>query len=68
MIEGLDGIEVTIELRFKIDQNHDNIIGETFRDYGDAVLKNLENVANLDPNLKEVPVNYEGVGVSGYGD
>lgn len=67
LIEGLDEAEVAVELRLKIDQNHNEIIGGTFRDYGEAVLKHLENVADLDPNLQKAPVNYEGVRVSGYG-
>lgn len=67
LIEGLEEAEVAVELRLKIDQNHADIIGGTFRDYGEAVLKHLENVADLDPNLQKAPVNYEGVRVSGYG-
>jgi phosphomannomutase len=67
LIEGLEEAEVAVELRLKIDQNHDDIIGGTFRDYGEAVLKHLENIADLDPNLQKAPVNYEGVRVSGYG-
>uniref|UniRef100_A0A0C9S6K1 phosphoglucomutase (alpha-D-glucose-1,6-bisphosphate-dependent) n=1 Tax=Wollemia nobilis TaxID=56998 RepID=A0A0C9S6K1_9CONI len=67
MIEGLEESEVAVELRLKIDQNHEDVFGGSFRDYGEAVLKHLENVSDSDPNLQKAPVNYEGVRVSGYG-
>ena len=33
----------------------------SFRDYGEAVLKHLENLVDSDPKLIKAPVNYEGV-------
>lgn len=33
----------------------------SFRDYGEAVIKHLENTLDLNPKLKKAPVNYEGV-------
>lgn len=39
----------------------------SFRDYGEAVLKHLENKSESDSELQKAPVNYEGVRVSGYG-
>lgn len=33
----------------------------SFREYGEAVLKHLENSIDLDPKLRKAPVNYEGV-------
>lgn len=33
----------------------------SFRDYGESVLKHLENSINADPKLQKAPVNYEGV-------
>jgi len=33
----------------------------SFRDYGEAVLKHLENITESDPKLQKAPVNYEGV-------
>lgn len=33
----------------------------SFREYGEAVLKQLENSIGSDPNLQKAPVNYEGV-------
>lgn len=33
----------------------------SFRDYGEAVLKHLENITESDPKLQKTPVNYEGV-------
>lgn len=35
----------------------------SFRDYGEAVLKHLENVMSSHPKLQKAPVNYEGVSV-----
>lgn len=67
LIQELEEAEVALELRFKIDQNHPDLGGGHFREYGEKVLKHLETVAELDPNLKKAPVNYEGVRVSGYG-
>ena len=33
----------------------------SFREYGEAVLKHLENISDSDPKLQKAPVNYEGV-------
>ncbi|XP_074577429.1 uncharacterized protein LOC141833827 isoform X1 [Curcuma longa] len=66
LVEGLEEPSVAVELRLKIDLNHSDLKG-SFRDYGEAVLKHLENRITLDPNLKKAPVNYEGVRVSGHG-
>ncbi|WMV22623.1 hypothetical protein MTR67_016008 [Solanum verrucosum] len=67
MVEGLEEPAVAVELRLKIDQNHPDLQGGSFRDYGEAVLKQLENTVELDTKLLKAPVNYEGVRVSGYG-
>uniref|UniRef100_A0A803MHZ8 Phosphoglucomutase n=1 Tax=Chenopodium quinoa TaxID=63459 RepID=A0A803MHZ8_CHEQI len=67
LVEGLQEAAVTTELRLKIDQNHVDLKGGSFRDYGEAVLKHLENVVDSDPKLIKAPVNYEGVRVSGFG-
>ncbi|OVA10129.1 Alpha-D-phosphohexomutase superfamily [Macleaya cordata] len=67
LVEGLEEPAVATELRFKIDQNHTDLKGGSFRDYGEAVLKHLENTIDSDPKLQKAPVNYEGVRVSGYG-
>ncbi|KAG6481643.1 hypothetical protein ZIOFF_058247 [Zingiber officinale] len=66
LVEGLEEPSVAAELRLKIDLNHPDLRG-SFHDYGEAVLKHLENRITLDPNLKKAPVNYEGVRVSGHG-
>ncbi|KAI5077945.1 hypothetical protein GOP47_0007769 [Adiantum capillus-veneris] len=67
LIKDLDEAKVSIEMRLKIDQNHTDLGGGHFKDYGEKVLKHLETVAESDPHLKKAPVNYEGVRVSGYG-
>ncbi|KAJ0967623.1 hypothetical protein J5N97_024540 [Dioscorea zingiberensis] len=67
MVEGLEEAEVAVELRLKIDQNHEDLKGGSFRDYGEEVVKHLENMIGSDPKLKKAPVNYEGVRVSGHG-
>ncbi|XP_010683504.2 uncharacterized protein LOC104898167 isoform X2 [Beta vulgaris subsp. vulgaris] len=67
LVEGLQEAAVTVELRLKIDQNHVDLKGGSFRDYGEAVLKHLENVVDSDSKLVKAPVNYEGVRVSGFG-
>ncbi|GKA43715.1 phosphoglucosamine mutase family protein [Tanacetum coccineum] len=67
LVEELQEPAVAVELRLKIDQNHADLKGGSFRDYGEAVLKHLENKSESDPTLKKAPVNYEGVRVSGYG-
>ncbi|KAG8645247.1 phosphomannomutase/phosphoglucomutase isoform X4 [Manihot esculenta] len=67
LIEGLQEPAVAVELRLKINQNHPDLKGGSFREYGEAVLNHLENSVDLDPKLQKAPVNYEGVRVSGYG-
>ncbi|KAI3913583.1 hypothetical protein MKW92_043239 [Papaver armeniacum] len=67
LVEGLEEPGVSIELRFKIDQSHTDLNGGSFRDYGEAVLKHLENTVDSETKLQKAPVNYEGVRVSGYG-
>ncbi|CAN4114229.1 unnamed protein product [Withania somnifera] len=66
MVEGLEEPAVAVELRLKIDQNHSDLKGGSFRDYGEAVLKQVENTVESDAKLVKAPVNYEGVRVSGY--
>ncbi|XP_057463488.1 LOW QUALITY PROTEIN: uncharacterized protein LOC130753444 [Actinidia eriantha] len=67
LVEGLEEPAVAIELRLKIDQSHSDLKGGSFREYGEAVLKHLENITDSDPKLQKAPVNYEGVRASGYG-
>ncbi|KAF6166241.1 hypothetical protein GIB67_031025 [Kingdonia uniflora] len=67
LVEGLEEPSVAVELRLKIDQNHTDIQGGSFRTYGEAVLKHLENTIDSDPELHKAPINYEGLRVSGYG-
>ncbi|KAB2596005.1 hypothetical protein D8674_031455 [Pyrus ussuriensis x Pyrus communis] len=54
--------EISVELRLK-DSSVIQILKEgiTFRDYGEAVPKHLENYVDSDPRLQKAPVNYEGV-------
>ncbi|PIN09157.1 Phosphoglucomutase/phosphomannomutase [Handroanthus impetiginosus] len=67
LVEGLEEPGFAAELRLKIDQNHADLKGGSFRTYGEAVLQHLENITDADPKLQKAPVNYEGVRVSGYG-
>ncbi|KAL2949248.1 hypothetical protein AAZX31_20G166900 [Glycine max] len=70
LIDGLQEPDFAVELRLKINQNHPDLKGgafRSFREYGEAVLKHLENSIGSDPSLHKAPVNYEGVRVSGYG-
>ncbi|WJX20358.1 hypothetical protein P8452_09922 [Trifolium repens] len=67
LIEGLQEPGFSVELRLKINQNHPDLKGRSFREYGETVLKHLENSIGSDPNLQRAPVNYEGIRVSGYG-
>ncbi|XP_041023192.1 phosphoglucomutase isoform X1 [Juglans microcarpa x Juglans regia] len=67
LVQGLLEPAVAVELRLKINQNHPELKGGSFRDYGQAVLKHLENSVESDPKLQKAPVNYEGVRVSGFG-
>ncbi|XP_058183077.1 uncharacterized protein LOC131301007 isoform X1 [Rhododendron vialii] len=67
LMEGLEEPAVAVELRLKIDQSHPDLKGGSFREYGEAVLKHMENITESDPKLQKAPVNYEGVRASGYG-
>lgn len=67
LVDGLEEPAVAVELRLKIDQNHPDLKGGSFREYGEAVLKLLENSVDSDAKLQKAPVNYEGVRVSGFG-
>uniref|UniRef100_A0A0E0EAQ8 phosphoglucomutase (alpha-D-glucose-1,6-bisphosphate-dependent) n=1 Tax=Oryza meridionalis TaxID=40149 RepID=A0A0E0EAQ8_9ORYZ len=67
LVEGLEEASVTVEIRLKIDQNHADLKGGSFRDYGEAVFKHLENTISKDEYLCKALKNYEGVRVSGYG-
>ncbi|KAM1069180.1 hypothetical protein EV1_001045 [Malus domestica] len=67
LLEGLEEPGFSVELRLKINQSHPDLKGGFFRDYGEAVLKHLENYIDSDPKLKKAPVNHEGVRVSRYG-
>ncbi|XP_058749740.1 uncharacterized protein LOC131622722 isoform X2 [Vicia villosa] len=67
LIEGLQEPGFAAELRLKINQNHPDLKGGSFREYGETVLKHLESSIGSDPNLQKAPVNYEGIRVSGYG-
>ncbi|KAM6599055.1 hypothetical protein CsatA_018664 [Cannabis sativa] len=67
LVEGLEEPAVAVELRLKINQNHPDLKGGSFRNYGEAVLKHLENSIEADEKLRKAPVNYEGVRVSGFG-
>ncbi|KAI9156126.1 hypothetical protein LWI28_000987 [Acer negundo] len=67
LVEGLEEPAVALEMRLKINQDHPDLKGGSFRDYGEAVLKHLENCTDSDPKLQKAPVNYEGVRVSGFG-
>ncbi|KAK4798674.1 hypothetical protein SAY86_031000 [Trapa natans] len=67
LVEGLEEPVVAAELRLKINQTHPDLKGGSFREYGEAVLKYLENSIDLDHKLQKAPINYEGVRVSGFG-
>jgi len=67
LVEGLEEPGVSVELRLKINQNHADLGGRSFQEYGDTVLKHLESTSDSDTKLQKVPVNYEGIRVSGYG-
>ncbi|KAL5069436.1 hypothetical protein RYX36_020323 [Vicia faba] len=67
LIEGLQEPGFAAELRLKINQNHPDLKGGSFQEYGETVLKHLESSIGSDPNLQKAPVNYEGIRVSGYG-
>ncbi|RVW84273.1 Phosphomannomutase [Vitis vinifera] len=71
LVEGLQEPAVAVELRLKIDKSHEDLKGgyaicssRSFREYGEAVLKLLENLTDSDPKLQKAPVNYEGVSFS----
>ncbi|KZV24269.1 hypothetical protein F511_01751 [Dorcoceras hygrometricum] len=67
LVDGLEEPGIAVELRLKIDQNHEDLKGGSFHDYGEAVLQHLSNVTDSDPKLQKAPDNHEGVRVSGYG-
>ncbi|XP_065871201.1 uncharacterized protein [Euphorbia lathyris] len=67
LVEDLQEPAVAVELRLKIKQDHPDLKGGSFREYGEAVLQHLGNSVDQDPKLQKAPVNYEGVRVSGYG-
>ncbi|KAA3481653.1 putative phosphoribomutase isoform X1 [Gossypium australe] len=67
LIEGLEEPAIAVELRIKINQNHPDLKGRSFRKYGEAVLQHLGNSIASNPKLQKAPVNYEGVRVSGFG-
>ncbi|KAL6586465.1 hypothetical protein OROMI_001453 [Orobanche minor] len=67
MVDGLEEPGFAVELRLKIDQNHADLKGGSFREYGEALLQHLANITESDPKLAIAPINYEGVRVSGYG-
>ncbi|CAI0411838.1 unnamed protein product [Linum tenue] len=67
LVESLEEPGFAVELRLKINQNHPDLKGRPFREYGEAVLKHLEDYVVSDPKLQKAPVNYEGLRVSGYG-
>uniref|UniRef100_A0A7N2R9N6 phosphoglucomutase (alpha-D-glucose-1,6-bisphosphate-dependent) n=2 Tax=Quercus lobata TaxID=97700 RepID=A0A7N2R9N6_QUELO len=67
LVQGLQEAAFAVELRLKINQNHPDLKGGSFRNYGEAVLKHLENSIESNPKLQKASVNYEGVRVSGFG-
>ncbi|MBA0749938.1 hypothetical protein Gogos_003810, partial [Gossypium gossypioides] len=67
LVEGLEEPAIAVELRLKINQNHPDLKGRSFRKYGEAVLQHLGNSIASNPKLQKAPVNYEGVRVSGFG-
>uniref|UniRef100_A0A251RS66 Putative alpha-D-phosphohexomutase, alpha/beta/alpha I/II/III n=1 Tax=Helianthus annuus TaxID=4232 RepID=A0A251RS66_HELAN len=67
LVDELQESGVVVELRLPIDQNHSDLKGGSFCEYGEAVLKHLENKSESDPTLQKTRVNYEGIRVSGYG-
>lgn len=68
LVEGLDEAGVAVELRLKIDENHADLKGgSSFQDYGEAVLKHLENNIDSDAKFQKALANYEGVRASGFG-
>ncbi|KAH1045817.1 hypothetical protein J1N35_036601 [Gossypium stocksii] len=67
LVEGLEEPAIAVELRLKINQNHPDLKGRSFREYGEAVLQHLGNSIASNSKLQKAPVNYEGVRVSGFG-
>ncbi|XP_020685409.1 uncharacterized protein LOC110101725 isoform X1 [Dendrobium catenatum] len=67
LVQGLDEPAVALEVRLKIDQKHADLKGGSFHEYGEAVLRSLENAVSSDRKLLKAPINYEGVRVSGHG-
>uniref|UniRef100_A0A803P252 phosphoglucomutase (alpha-D-glucose-1,6-bisphosphate-dependent) n=1 Tax=Cannabis sativa TaxID=3483 RepID=A0A803P252_CANSA len=62
LVEGLKEPAVAVELRLKINQNHPDLKGGSFRNYGEAVLKHLENSIEADEMLRKAPVRVSGFG------
>ncbi|KAI4384043.1 hypothetical protein MLD38_009815 [Melastoma candidum] len=67
LVDGLEEPGFAAEVRIKINQNHPDLKGGSFWEYGEAVLQHLENTVDSDPKLSKAPVNYEGVRASGFG-
>ncbi|KAK2634165.1 hypothetical protein Ddye_028957 [Dipteronia dyeriana] len=73
LIDLVDGPEepvVVEEMRLKINRKRPNLkegICGSFRDYGEAMLNQLENRTDSDPKFQKAPINFEGVSVSGFG-
>ncbi|XP_040934539.1 uncharacterized protein [Gossypium hirsutum] len=61
LVEGLEEPAIAVELRIKINQNHPDLKGRSFRKYGEAVLQHLGNSIASNPKLQKAPVNYEGI-------
>lgn len=67
LIEGLEEPAVALEVRLRIDQKHEDLQEGSFQEYGEAVLRSLENTISSDAKLVKAPINYEGVRASGHG-
>ncbi|KAI4370662.1 hypothetical protein MLD38_018986 [Melastoma candidum] len=67
LVEGLEEPGFAMEVRIKINQSHPDLKEGFFREYGEAVLKHVDNIVDSDWRLHKAPVNYEGIRASGYG-
>ncbi|XP_024534625.1 uncharacterized protein LOC9656384 isoform X1 [Selaginella moellendorffii] len=67
LIESLEEAGFATEFRLKINESHQDVGSKTFREYGEEVLRRLEESLSSDSNLTKAPKNYEGVRVSGHG-
>ncbi|KAL2630115.1 hypothetical protein R1flu_014801 [Riccia fluitans] len=67
LIGELKEADFASELRFKINQDHPDLGSGSFKEYGEQVMQNLEQLVESDSALQKAPVNYEGVRVSGFG-